>query len=183
MSLSLRLKFSVVTTLSVLIAVFSVMFLAVYEMGQMGRSFVENTRSDLEAAKRDELKIYIEMAVSSIDDIYRSSAADDVQAQNAAKEIIKKFSFDNGNYVFVTDFDSNVLVHRGNPELEGRNLGDLKSGDGKYIFREMSRIARDEKQGYALYQWNNPETGRQGDKLSYVVGLEKWGWVVGTVFL
>ncbi|WP_164885260.1 methyl-accepting chemotaxis protein [Geovibrio thiophilus] len=182
MSLSLRFKFSVVTTLSVLIAVIAVMLLAVYEIKQMGKAFVEDTRSDLEASKREELKTYIEMAVSSIDDIYNGAAAGDEEAKNAAGEVLRKFNFDNGNYVFVTDFDSNVLVHRASPELEGRNLGDLKSSDGKYIFREMSRIARDEKQGYALYQWDNPETGRSGDKLSYVVGLEKWGWVVGTGF-
>ncbi|MGE4497875.1 MAG: methyl-accepting chemotaxis protein [Deferribacterales bacterium] len=182
MSLSLRFKFSVVTTLSVLIAVFSVMLLAVYEIGQMGKTFVDTTRADLEASKREELQTYIEMAVSSIDSVYRGSAADDKEAQDTAREIIRKFSFDNGNYVFVTDFDSNILVHRTSPELEGKNLADMKSADGKYIFREMSRVAREEKQGYVLYQWNNPDTGRQGDKLSYVVGLEKWGWVVGTGF-
>jgi methyl-accepting chemotaxis protein len=182
MFLSLRLKFSVVTSISVLLAVVSLMILSFYEIGQMSSGFVSDTRSRLETAKKEELKTYLEMAISSIDELYRNSGPGDTQTQEQAKEIIRRFNFDNGNYVFVTDYKSNIVVHRANPSLVNKNLSDVQSSDGKYIFREMSRIAQTDGQGYILYQWDNPDTGKKGDKLSYVQGLDKWGWVVGTGF-
>lgn len=34
--------------------------------------------------------------------------------------------------------------------------------------------------GFQRYAWNKPSTGEITDKLSYVVTLDRWGWILGT---
>jgi len=87
--------------------------------------------------------------------------------------------FDNGNYIFVYQFDGVNLATRPKQSLEGKNLIDLKDANGKTLIKDLIDIA---KKGGDFYQyiWFNPATDKDEPKLSYSTGLEKWGWMVGT---
>jgi methyl-accepting chemotaxis protein len=182
MFLSLRLKFSIVTIISVLIAVIAVVALSFNGIKGMGNGFVDQTVQNLEASKKEVLKNYIEMTLSSIDKIYEEASADDVYAQNKVKDIIRQFHYDSSNYVFVIDYDAVLKVHRARPDLEGTSMWNVKDTSGEYPFREMVQIAKESDSGYITYFWDNPDTKKPGVKLSYVTDLSKWGWVLGTGF-
>ena len=130
------------------------------------------------ATKRDELRNYIALALTSIEHLY-SSGRDDQAAKEQAKAILSGMNFGNDGYFFVYADDGLNLVHPRQPELIGTNLWDMRDTDGTYVIRELIARAR-EGGGYQRYLWPKPSTGRIERKLGYAVALPRWGWMLGT---
>lgn len=124
------------------------------------------------AAKRAELRGYIDLAMSSIASLY-SASRDDAAALEEAKAILRNISYGSDGYFFVYDLDGNNLVHSRQPELEGKNLRGMPA------IRSLLNAAR-QGDGFQRYSWNKPSTRKETEKMGYVVLLEKWGWMVGT---
>jgi cytochrome c len=80
-------------------------------------------------------------------------------------------------YPFIYDLNGVCVAHGARPALIGKNLIDLKDQDGKYLIREMIKIADGPGSGWVDYKWPNPITNKIEDKSSYV---EKMGnYLVG----
>jgi len=75
-------------------------------------------------------------------------------------------------YPFIYDLKGICVAHGARPALIGKNLIDLKDQDGRYLIREMVRIAEGPGSGWVDYKWPNPITNKIEDKSSYV---EKMG--------
>ena len=64
------------------------------------------------------------------------------------------------------------------PSLEGQNISDLQTEDGRYFVREMIE-ARNAGGGYVRYDWalpSNPEI--VAPKITYVEKDKHWGWII-----
>ena len=130
------------------------------------------------AAKRAELKHYVDLARSSIDPLYDSNR-NDVAAKNQAKAILQSLNYGRDGYFFVYDLAGNNLVHPRQPELVGRNLWNLTDPQGRHVIRSLLDAAKS-GDGYQRYAWEKPSTRIMTEKLAYVVLLEQWGWMIGT---
>jgi signal transduction histidine kinase len=75
-------------------------------------------------------------------------------------------------YPFIYDMSGLNVAHGARPALIGKNLIDLKDQDGKYLIREMVKIANNSRSGWIDYKWPNPITNKIEDKSSYI---EKMG--------
>lgn len=128
--------------------------------------------------KREELRNYVALALTSIDNLY-GAGRDDEAAKEQAKAILASMNFGDDGYFFVYDMQGQTLVHPRQPELIGQNLWDRHDGDGVYMIRELIQRAR-EGGGFTRYQWPKPTTGRSERKLGYSVELPRWGWMLGT---
>ncbi|MGH1485902.1 MAG: methyl-accepting chemotaxis protein [Cellvibrionaceae bacterium] len=139
--------------------------------GMISFSMLESTKATV--------KNNVDMAVSAIKPIYDKADADDEEAKKQVLSILRSMDFDNGNYIFVYQYDGVNLATRPKPSLEGRNLIDLKDANGKLLIKDLIDIA---KKGGDFYQyiWFNPANDQDEPKMSYSVGLEKWGWMIGT---
>lgn len=130
------------------------------------------------AARRDELRSYIQLALTSIEHLY-GRGRDDAAAKAEAQAILRAMNFGTDGYFFVYDLEGRNLVHPRQPELEGRPLIDLRDANGVPVIRELIRRAK-EGGGFQRYEWPRPSTGRPAPKLGYAVMLERWGWMLGT---
>jgi cytochrome c len=74
-------------------------------------------------------------------------------------------------YPFIYDLKGVCVAHGARPVLIGKNLIDLKDQDGKYLIREMVRLAEGPGHGWIDYKWPNPLTNKIEDKSSYVEKL------------
>ena len=128
--------------------------------------------------KRDELRSYIDLAMSSIDPLY-GAGRDDQAAQEQVKAILSHMEFGDDGYFFVYADDGLNLVHPREPELIGTNLWNMRDADGTYVIRELIARAH-EGGGFQRYLWSKPSTGQVERKLGYAVALPRWGWVLGT---
>ncbi len=84
------------------------------------------------------------------------------------------------DYFWVNDMNSVVLMHPIKPELDGKDLSDLKDKKGTYIFREFVKACREKGEGFVPYLWPKPGHDEPVQKISYVKLFKPWGWVVGT---
>ncbi|MDO8934015.1 MAG: cache domain-containing protein [Rhodocyclaceae bacterium] len=101
-------------------------------------------------------------------------------AQKTAIAAVRSLRYGGDEYFFINDMKSVSLMHPIKPELEGKDLSDLKDPDGKRLFAEFTAVVRDSKAGFVDYKWPKPGKSAPVMKVSYVQGFEPWGWIVGS---
>ncbi len=183
MRLRLRLK---ILLLAILPLVASLLLIAVavrqQERTLLAREHAAVQRTYMEA-RRDELRHYVELAVSTLQPLYRrdpSASPAQVEAdKREALRLLSALDYGEDGYFFVYDLEGRVLMHSRQPELLGRNLWDMRDPLGRPTIQQLIAQAR-AGGGYVDYQWRKPSSGELAPKLGYVVAMERWNWMVGT---
>jgi cytochrome c len=94
-----------------------------------------------------------------------------------------KFEDKNGEFidrelhVFVFDRDHTVHAHGAMPQLDGKNLTDLRDPTGKLLMQEICAVKGEE---WVSYVWKNPANNKVEQKKSYVIGVGDYVVGVGT---
>jgi signal transduction histidine kinase len=89
-------------------------------------------------------------------------------------------------YVFVVDANGIELVNSAFPNLEGRNLLDLKDTQGKPLVREMLDVVKTRGSGWVDYMWPKPGESVSTKKSTYVTKArigDQWVLVGSGVYL
>lgn len=182
-NLTLKQKVFLLTLIPLIAILGIVMFVANMQLRVVGEHQIEEFRAELLESKHNEVKNYVELALSSIEHIYDHSYAGDQAGQEKALEILTELSYGKGGdgYIFVYQYDGTNLATRPKPELKGKNLIDLKDKDGVLIVKDLIDHAKGDG-GFVRYMWVQPSQNRDAPKLSYAEGLDKWQWMVGTGF-
>ena len=102
------------------------------------------------------------------------------QAKTAALSLIKQLRYDEKEYFWVNDMIPRVLMHPMKPELDGKDVSDLKDSNGNHLFVEFFDIVRKDGSGFVSYLWPKPGQSEPAPKISYVKGFTPWGWVIGS---
>ncbi len=108
------------------------------------------------------------------------------KAQKAAIDEIRKLRYgpDHDNYFWITDMQPVMIMHPWRTDLNGRNLSDYTDSmnrSGKKLFVESVQLVQEKGGGFLEYLWQLDEkSSRIVPKLSYVQGVDHWGWIIGT---
>ena len=97
-------------------------------------------------------------------------------AIKAALEVMRSLRYGEGNYFFVSDLSGIMLMHPVQPQLEGKNLSELKDKMGHYFYREFFEKAGGT--GFVKYYWPKPGRQEPVQKLSYVKAFAPWNMMV-----
>ena len=174
----LKAKILSLAVAPLLLAIAVIGGLLVFETQRLERQQAQVLEETLLSTKRDELRSYVELALTSIAHLY-GAGRDDQAAKEQAKAILSSMKFGADGYFFVYANDGLNLVHPRMPDLIGQNLWDMRDSNGTYVIRELIARAKDGG-GYQRYLWPKPSTGRIERKLGYSVELPRWGWMLGT---
>jgi two-component system NarL family sensor kinase len=177
-SMKLKAKFLWLAVVPLLLAIVAIGGLLVLETRHLERQQSQTLEDVLIATKRDELRNYIGLALTSIEHLY-GAGRDDEAAKEQAKSILASMNYGDDGYFFVYATDGLNLVHPRQSDLIGTNLWNMRDGDGTYVIRELIARAQ-EGGGFQRYLWPKPSTGKITPKLGYSVALPRWGWVLGT---
>lgn len=92
------------------------------------------------------------------------------KGKDAFPEFKKKGSkwYSGRTYVFVDDINGIVLVNPPSPEIEGKNLIDMKDAKGKTLIREFIKTAKTKGSGWVDYWWPKPGEDKPSKKMSYI---------------
>ncbi|MFN4163053.1 MAG: methyl-accepting chemotaxis protein [Ferrovibrio sp.] len=101
-------------------------------------------------------------------------------AQQAALAMLQGLRYSGREYFWVNDQKPVLLMHPFAKDLVGRDVGSYADPDGKKIFVEFARIAREKGEGEFDYRWPKPGSSEPVEKVSYVKGFAPWGWVIGS---
>ncbi len=102
------------------------------------------------------------------------------QAQTAALSSLRTLRYAGSEYFWVNDMRARMVMHPIKPELEGKDLAEFKDPAGKKLFSEFVSTVAASKAGFVDYLWPKPGFDQPVPKVSYVMGVDEWGWVVGS---
>lgn len=72
-------------------------------------------------------------------------------------------------YVYVTDFQGNILAHGANEKLVGKSLLEIKDQNGKQFIKEAIEVVKSKGSGWIDYDWAHPQTKKVEGKTTYVL--------------
>jgi methyl-accepting chemotaxis protein len=102
------------------------------------------------------------------------------QAQALAIRQLQKLRYDDKEYFWINDMQPRMVMHPIKPDLNGKDIGEMKDPNGLALFIAMVAVVRKDGKGFVAYQWPKPGSDKPVDKISFVQGFEPWGWVIGS---
>ncbi len=110
------------------------------------------------------------------------------EAKRRAKALIStlRWGADEKNYFWINSNDPGnirMIMHPYKPQLDGKDITNLKDKKGNYLFQDMVRVCATSPKhaGYVSYYWQyKDDPSRIEPKISYVRLFQPWGWIVGT---
>jgi len=144
---------------------------------------MENLAGSLREQRQTELKHLTEVALSIAREEHEAVSRNNTPieaAQQKAAARIGALRYGNGDYFWINDRSPVMVMHPTKPELNGKDLAEMKDPNGKRLFVEFAETVRVHGSGFVDYQWPKPGKDSAQPKLSYVTGFEPWGWVIGT---
>ncbi|MES9898360.1 MAG: cache domain-containing protein [Sedimenticola sp.] len=177
--MSLKIKILLLALLPLVLVTIVITMISVKQAQSLSEEEIQTFEEHLLASKRSELKNYVSLALTSIKHIVNDETLDEESAKAEIKRILNGLTYGDDGYFFVYDRQGVNLVHPIQPQLVGNNLFDLQDRDGNYVIRNLLRLA-EEGGGFYRYVWNKPSTGELEEKISYVVQLKRWRWMMGT---
>ncbi|WCN07923.1 cache domain-containing protein [Marinomonas mediterranea] len=129
--------------------------------------------------RREALRHNVSIAMSAIKPILEDSALSDHDAQEKIKTLLTGLTYGEDGYFFVYDQAGVNIVHPTQPSFVGQNLLEFQDSEGNYLIKSMLHAANNGG-GFHRYIWEKPPLMNREDKLSYVVLIDRWQWMLGT---
>ncbi|MBC8319833.1 MAG: cache domain-containing protein [Bacteroidetes bacterium] len=93
-----------------------------------------------------------------------------------------RFFDDGSGYFFINNLNGINIAHGANPELQGESIFDIQDINGAFIIRDMIDIVESAGSGYYEYYWNNPASGNEEVKVTYVMQIPNTDYFIGAGF-
>jgi len=139
----------------------------------------DSFRESITNSRKQELKNYISLALSSIDHIYKNNNQDNDAARELVIDILTRLDYGTDGYFFVYKDNGDNVVHPRQSFRIGENWWDLQDQNGQFIIRDLIQNAK-AKTGFVEYVWEKPSSKEAVKKLAYSIMLERWQWMIGT---
>ncbi|BBB96921.1 MULTISPECIES: methyl-accepting chemotaxis protein [Bradyrhizobium] len=142
-----------------------------------------NLADALRGQRQSELRHLTQLALGIAQEEHDAAVgrgADGDAARRNAAARIGALRFGNGDYFWINDLSPTMVMHPIKPELDGKDLRDVRDPTGKQLFVEFAEIVKRRGEGFVDYQWPKPGLDTPQPKLSFVVGFQPWNWVIGT---
>ncbi|AKM30518.2 hypothetical protein AB870_11025 [Pandoraea faecigallinarum] len=132
-----------------------------------------------------ERRAAVENVVTSADGIVRDYAAQAAagkipveEARQQAMARLKTMRYGEGGngYVVIFDTKPTVLMHPTLADLVNKDVSTYKDTNGKLLFVEMARVARDKGAGFVDYFGRVAGSDKRLAKVSYVKYFAPWDW-------
>jgi two-component system NarL family sensor kinase len=179
MTLPLRLLY--VAVLQVVLTSFITYFLITDEYRELSEKNVTILETFLIEQKKQALKNYTSIALTSVNQAYDSPIKND---SKTAQEVVADtftglvYNGDDG-YFFIYDEHGNSIVHPKEPYRVGKNWWQLEDSNGEKIIQHLISNAQNGGDFYR-YNWLKPSESKKVQKISYSIYMDKWNWMLGT---
>ena len=175
--MNLKIKILLLAIIPMLLVTILIVFLSTFQIRALSEQEIKTFETNLITSKRSELTSYVDLARTSIKHVLEDSSLSENEVKLEVKRILNGLVYGEDGYFFVYDQRGVNLVHPITSELVGQNLFDLQAENGDYIIRSLLDAAKNGG-GYHQYPWNKPSDNSVKQKLSYVVTLERWQWMM-----
>jgi len=133
--------------------------------------------------KKEQSKLLVEALSSVIEDYTSKEQSGELSKQDAqdqALAAIKASRYGDNDYFWVNSIDTVMVMHPIKPALDGQDLSKVADPNGKLIFVEFVKKVKSSGEGYVDYMWPKVGSEEPVEKVSYIKGHDRWGWILGT---
>jgi methyl-accepting chemotaxis protein len=147
---------------------------------------IPKTKQLVMQQKQDQLQYLVQSALSIVQTYHQDEQQGKLTREEAklrAMQLIKNLRYgqENKDYIWINDFAPKMVMHPFRPDLDNKDLSNLKDPQGKALFIEFVQTCRDKGSGFVEYMWQyKDDKNRIVPKLSYVQSFGPWGWIIGT---
>lgn len=133
--------------------------------------------------KKEILKSDISTIINFIDHYAKDNK--DTKSLEQVQEEVKSFvdslknEMNKNDYVFIYDFDGNLIHYPVDNNKVGSNLFNIKDREGTPVIKELIRESKKYNGGYVKYVWYKPEIQDLARKISYSQSYDNWNWTIG----
>lgn len=100
--------------------------------------------------------------------------------QKSLLEHIERIKFGKNSYIFVVDYDGNILMNASQKHLIGSNMSKLVDANGVNVYLEERKAVKNPEGDFIYYVWSKPSSLMPSPKMSFVKAIPDWRWMVGT---
>ena len=142
-----------------------------------------NLRYELLQGRQSQVQSVVETAQTVVASYQAQQAAGqltEAEAKAHAMADIRAMRYGGNEYLWINDMSPRMVMHPIKPELEGKDVAEMRDADGQPLFVSMIKVVHDQGQGFVDYKWAKPGHNSAVGKVSYVKGFAPWGWVIGS---
>ena len=137
-----------------------------------GLKLLQDSLSNYENGKIDKIQSVIDSSYTVLENMYNKEKAlgtTDQEIKNKYFEFTEGLRFDGSSgYIFIYDSKGVNLEHPVKPSLEGRNLIELKDANGKFLIKDIIKVAKSEGQGLVDFYFAKPGIDTPQPKVAYI---------------
>ncbi|WP_240631947.1 methyl-accepting chemotaxis protein [Alcaligenes faecalis] len=100
------------------------------------------------------------------------------EAQKQALQRLGRIRFGQEGYVSVLSTDVVSIMNPTRPDLDGQDVSAVVDSHGGHPFVEMSRIARNDGEGFLEYYWPKLTDKSDAPKLAFGKAVTQWDWIL-----
>ncbi len=136
--------------------------------------------------KREVIRELVASAWSSLEGYSRQEhqglmTRDEAQALAMGHIRGLRYGQDLKDYFWINDMHPRMIMHPYRSDLEGQDISTFADPAGKRLFMACVEMVQANGAGYVDYQWQwMDDSTRIVPKISYVMGFDPWGWIIGT---
>lgn len=184
-----KIKYKILFTLLITSSIIIILTggYSVFNVIKLNNTEIVNTKKILFDDYDKMIKNEVETAshiLNTYYDFYKEGKLTEIEAQEQAKNIIKKLRYSEDGYFWIDDINGILIAHPMVPDQEGTNRITIEDPNGIQLIQELINAAIDNKNsGYTSYMWEKPEdvnTGKLSPKKAYSQLFEPWNWVIST---
>ncbi len=119
-----------------------------------------------------------------ISGIFNNIYPEETQRIEFCRDFIDHIRFfdDGSGYFFIEDLNGVNIAHGANVNFQGENLLDLQDTHGAFIISDMIDIINLSGSGFYEYYWDNPASGKEDTKITYVIKIPDTDYFIGAGF-
>jgi PAS domain S-box-containing protein len=143
---------------------------------------LESYRRQALESHKQRLKAVVDLSAVHLREAFaeaRRNKGDFEQAKKRIFEGLRNFTYENGGYIWIADYDTRVLSHP-DPYFHNMAISKPDVREQSEILRGLVQSARSEDEGFYQYKWQRLNERVPTDKLSYVKNYPEWGFVIGS---
>jgi len=147
--------------------------------------YIEYTRSKAEINLKANIRDRLYEAYAIAMNIYNENSGkrSNTEIQKMIKDALRAIRFNDGRgYYFAVNLNGMVELDPDLPNLEGKNMINLKDEKGNLVIRNKIDIVKEHDEGYIIDFWKKADLndGNIYAKITFVKKFEPFNWYLGT---
>lgn len=149
----------------------------------LAATFLTSEKTLIMAERERSVRQTVEVAHTLVKHFHQEAVSgrlSEAEAKQRALAAIKALRYSETEYFWVNDMHPRMVMHATKPELDGKDLSQIKDPNGVALFVEFVNTVKTTGAGIVSYMWPRPGSDKPIPKVSYVVGFAPWNWVIGS---